>query len=671
MNKRFFLILIVFCCVLVFSLAKANTWKDYLWTWDVFSWKVDNFSWVSTQSWEVDKVVDKAKYLKHFLDKEKEMINEIYKNSSFWVFLDVENAQEQLEALSGKFKDLSTDFDKVKSKKQKVDKRYQDLRKSIKNIFEDIRKNNSKITDKIIKIKIYTKKLLELKSNLKKIEKDIDSTKSSLERYTKFLYKLNNDYYWKNFEIDNVKLFIKSKNIADTLSEEEIIKILTMKLKDLINNLKKKRKKYNKYTDKLDELRVEYKYEVKEFKNEVENLQEQKEYLVKLLNFINEDKQELTNKYKKLVNNKSDVRKKILNMVSLTQHKMDKVDFSSWLDINPLLDSKWKKDWDKFFSWPVLPVKKISSFYKDSEYQKHFGVEHRGLDVAVKQGSEIYAPANGVVYKVVNNDSLRVNRMVVLHKHWYITVYMHLNDIFVKKWDFIKRWEIIAKSWGKPWTRWAWLVSDGPHLHFEVIQNGKHMDPLHVLDLSVLNGKNQLIEKYHFKYIKDKYSRKFDLWDIDYISWNSLAEKRKNFLKKFAYGPYRKLELWKKAAKNTNVDLDIWICIGFAESGLWHNMSSEWNVGNVWNNDRGDRVWFSSAYEWARVIYMALINKYLSQHNTIDNLSRYGNKKWSIYASDKVHWQKNVNKCLSMIKWYQVPENYTFRVFENRNNFEK
>ena len=57
-------------------------------------------------------------------------------------------------------------------------------------------------------------------------------------------------------------------------------------------------------------------------------------------------------------------------------------------------------------------------------------------------------------------------------------------------------------------------------------------------------------------------------------------------------------------------------------------------------------------------------NKYLGGHTEIQQLSRYGNKDGTIYASDPVNWHANVTKCMSSIKGYYIPDDYKFRLIE-------
>jgi hypothetical protein len=115
------------------------------------------------------------------------------------------------------------------------------------------------------------------------------------------------------------------------------------------------------------------------------------------------------------------------------------------------------------------------------------------------------------------------------------------------------------------------------------------------------------------------------------------------------------------------VDRDVVICIAFAESTLGRYLSTAGNIGNVGNNDRGDRVPFTSAYVGARAIPVTLNNAYLGEYHTIKQLSRYGNKDGKIYASSPINWQTNVLKCLSQIKGYYIPEDFPFRTGPNPN----
>lgn len=134
--------------------------------------------------------------------------------------------------------------------------------------------------------------------------------------------------------------------------------------------------------------------------------------------------------------------------------------------------------------WPVdASYKGISAFFRDSGYLKLFGFPHSAIDIPEPAETPIRAPANGVVIKVVDNDGGSYNYLVVYHGtdeegRDITTVYGHLPKIFVQKGDLVRRGDVLAVTGGAPGTRGTGPYYTGPHLHFEVRQNGIAIDPL-------------------------------------------------------------------------------------------------------------------------------------------------------------------------------------------------
>jgi murein DD-endopeptidase MepM/ murein hydrolase activator NlpD len=118
------------------------------------------------------------------------------------------------------------------------------------------------------------------------------------------------------------------------------------------------------------------------------------------------------------------------------------------------------------------PVKKgwISSYYgmrNDPFTGKR--TMHKGMDFAGKEGSDVVAVAAGVVTWA--DDRYGYGELVeVNHGKGYITRYGHNSEILVEIGERIKQGQVIAKmgSTGR---------STGPHVHFEVVRNGKIVDP--------------------------------------------------------------------------------------------------------------------------------------------------------------------------------------------------
>ncbi len=94
---------------------------------------------------------------------------------------------------------------------------------------------------------------------------------------------------------------------------------------------------------------------------------------------------------------------------------------------------------------------------------------HRGIDVAARAGTPIYAPANGVV--VYSGTKQGYGKYVAIaHGNGLVTKYGHNAANYVKVGHSIKRGEKIA-------TVGSTGNSTGPHLHYEVWQDGKAVNP--------------------------------------------------------------------------------------------------------------------------------------------------------------------------------------------------
>jgi murein DD-endopeptidase MepM/ murein hydrolase activator NlpD len=94
---------------------------------------------------------------------------------------------------------------------------------------------------------------------------------------------------------------------------------------------------------------------------------------------------------------------------------------------------------------------------------------HNGIDIAGKEGASILAVADGVVSW--SGERTGYGKLVEInHGNGYVTRYGHNKQQLVKVGDEVKKGDVIALmgSTGR---------STGPHVHIEVIHNGKQQNP--------------------------------------------------------------------------------------------------------------------------------------------------------------------------------------------------
>ena len=97
---------------------------------------------------------------------------------------------------------------------------------------------------------------------------------------------------------------------------------------------------------------------------------------------------------------------------------------------------------------------------------------HTGLDFTAPQGTPIQATGDAVVKSVEKKRSGYGWHVVLDHGFGFETLYGHMSRIDVRRGQRVKRGEVIGLV-GSTGT------STAPHLHYEVHNRGKKVDPIH------------------------------------------------------------------------------------------------------------------------------------------------------------------------------------------------
>jgi len=594
-----------------------------------------------------------------FSDEKKTVVEAVYSNPNFLPLIDVEQAKITLVDLSKSFQQLSDEYSEWDDKRQELEDEYSDIQVAIERIIFDMEKTKWLVTDTLTKISLFKKQISDLKWEVQELEGTLWNSKDNLTEYTTFLYKLHNDFYGKDLNINDIKLLVKSDNIADTLSSDHLVQMLTMKLTVLLDLIRTQQVSYTKHIMDLNRAKLAYQNAWRSLKRDLEELQQQKSHFYELLSYLKASRDEADNRVGKLRLSRDELEWHMSQLQQATNISMQN-DIQEWSPLHKLLQVKDRDDGNRYFSRPIMPVKFVQYYFNDPYYAQEYGESFQWISLEVEQWSELYAPAPGIVYKAYTSDDVSLSWLVLVHKHWYISFYRPLSEVFVKPGQLVKRWEIIWRTGGQPGTNGAGLDAESPHLVFELMKNGEAIDPYSIMDISIFESKEELPQEYRMKYLQDYFARQVNLNDIEVLPWNTILERRDAFLNKYATGPYRDPSLWYDGSSDTGIDPIFGICIGFAETSF-RNFKTTYNIGNVWNDDSWNTVTYGSPLAWVKALYNVLNNQYLWGYYTINELSRFWNTDWYIYASSPYNWQKNIMKCMSAIYDYPVPEDYPFR----------
>jgi len=94
---------------------------------------------------------------------------------------------------------------------------------------------------------------------------------------------------------------------------------------------------------------------------------------------------------------------------------------------------------------------------------------HRGMDISSRRGTPIIAPADGTVSEI-GRDRFIGRYIKIVHNKTFSTLYGHLLEVKVAKGQKVKRGKVIGLMGNSG-------MSTGHHLHYEVYQNDKNVNP--------------------------------------------------------------------------------------------------------------------------------------------------------------------------------------------------
>lgn len=95
---------------------------------------------------------------------------------------------------------------------------------------------------------------------------------------------------------------------------------------------------------------------------------------------------------------------------------------------------------------------------------------HWGMDFSAPTGTEIFATGDGRVERVVKSRRGYGKHVIIDHGYGYKTLYAHMSQIDVRRGQKVKRGDVIGLVGNTG-------ISSAPHLHYEVIKDGKKINP--------------------------------------------------------------------------------------------------------------------------------------------------------------------------------------------------
>lgn len=372
------------------------------------------------------------------------------------------------------------------------------LREQIKNFDENIRRAEINLSAAEQYTKAVQLELIDLYEDSDALEIDLAHSRRLLDDFMRLAYQDMMQYTdWETGEISSLKFLLTDKSLADLETQQTYLNVLQNTSAALIEDLQNKQKKYSENETELLQKKGELIIRQQELIDQRKNLKEMRESKARLLKETRGQESE----YKKLVEENRKQQMEVLLEIEDMKEQLSVID-GKLIGLKDQLGEETFRDLLKDQSvgdlhgltfpgrvprlaWPANPARGITAYFLDEEYEQIFNMPHRAIDFRLYQGSKVFAAAPGIVYKTKNN-GYGYSYIMLAHADGLVTVYGHISKILVKEGDAVQAGTTIGLSGGAPGTPGAGYMTTGPHLHFEVIDNGEHKNPLDYLPLEQL-----------------------------------------------------------------------------------------------------------------------------------------------------------------------------------------
>ena len=347
---------------------------------------------------------------------------------------------------ASKLSDIQEKKQEAQEQKKEVQSNKSAAMKQVESISSSIMENEDKLEEIQDKLTDLNKEIKELEKQITEKEKEYAEKDKLVEERLIVQYKYGDTSY--------LDVILNSKNIIDFISNYHLVKEVLEYDKELLNSIEEQKNKIKADKEQLEEKQKEVKKQKAEQEKINATLRNQK---VKKENYI----RELSSEEKEL----SDKIDEYNAAIRQIEEEAKKASLNSQGDFV-----------GGVMLWPCPASKRITSYFGGRESPGGVGsTNHKGIDIGAPAGSAIVAALDGTVVKSGYNKA-RGNYIMIDHGGGIVTVYQHglNNSKRVSIGDKVKKGQTIM---GVGSTGY----STGNHLHFEVMVNGRSVDPLNYL----------------------------------------------------------------------------------------------------------------------------------------------------------------------------------------------
>lgn len=358
-----------------------------------------------------------------------------------------------IATISMVFQSFALDISADKSKLKEVNKKIEETLRNLK-------ENESKQKSVSEEIKRLENQIIKLEREIEEIDQQISDTKTKIEISQDELKAAEesivekNDVLnsrlrvmYKNDSIEYLEVLLDSADFTDLLSRIDMVKKIFNHDVNLLKDLKNRRDQIEEKKAALESQRAQLLSLMEQIKKKQQNLAVSRGEMERV-------KKELVKDHKALEKQEDELNELAERIAEEIRRKQSTGKYVGGV-----------------MTWPAPGYERITSSFG---YRVHPILKikklHTGIDIGVPMNQSIVAAQNGTV---IHSGWLGGYGKVIMVDHGggIVTLYAHNSKLLVKEGQRINKGQVIAKSGSTG-------MSTGPHLHFEVRENGNYVDPL-------------------------------------------------------------------------------------------------------------------------------------------------------------------------------------------------
>jgi murein DD-endopeptidase MepM/ murein hydrolase activator NlpD len=308
-----------------------------------------------------------------------------------------------------------------------------------------------------------------LELELQSLGLQIGEKETSIARQKRILAELLRTIH-QGEQKNSLEIFIAYDNFSDFYNQAQAIRTVERDLGKTAKNVRLAKEDLESKQTQTEEIKVTVQKTKEELDAKRQSLEEQAELKSGLL--AKTKSSELT--FQTLLNTLRSQYQQIEGEITGIEEEVRKK-----LEAENKLDGEL--DDSSSMLWPV-PSKYVTAYFRDPSYPYRHVFEHNAIDIRAGQGTPVKAAASGYIAraKFCNLPSC-YSFIMIVHSGGLSTVYGHMSALYVKEDAFVARGDVIGLSGGTPGTNGAGPFVTGPHLHFEVRDDGVPVNPLNYL----------------------------------------------------------------------------------------------------------------------------------------------------------------------------------------------